>query len=62
MKDIGAFVLALVRHWVALVASGLLAVALIVLPAWNVPYTQAFNRRHRRVGHLFQVRYVPGLP
>ncbi len=24
-------------------------------------YTQAFNRRHRRVGHLCQVRYVPGL-
>jgi hypothetical protein len=41
MKDIEepahhAFFLALVRHWVALVASGLLAVALIVLPAWNV--------------------------
>lgn len=36
MKEVATFVAALFRHWKALLTSGVLAVALVVLPAWNV--------------------------
>ncbi len=44
MKDVEAFIAALRNHLTALVASGLLAVALVALPAWGVPVPASLIR------------------